>query len=149
MIHHHPLELIVIPRPNLKCDEAIALGKVIAAYLEKSGASEAAWSALAGSGLADLLAGENPKPLRLVMASRLRILRGVLGKDRKPVSVETLPRSIRRQFAPFDSRTRAVIIELRGCVEQDHGDALCELIDAMPRELVDAAFVSIVPRRSS
>ena len=67
-----PAEVIILPRSDLGHDEAVSLGEIIKAYLQNTGNSESIWNVLNRSGVTDLLAGEMPKPLGLVLASEYR-----------------------------------------------------------------------------
>jgi hypothetical protein len=148
MMAHLPIEVVILPRTNLSREEASHLGGVIQDFLGESGSSEDAWSAMVRSGVADLLAGEIPKPLGLTVASSYRLLRNMMGKESTTITLRTIPHWLRRCYAPFDPQARAVIVEFDTTADRDHGEAVCSLIDALPMELIDSAFVSIVPRRT-
>jgi hypothetical protein len=144
---HLPIEIVIFPRANLSHDEAMRLGSVIQDYLLESGSCEDAWSSMAHSGVADLLAGEMPKPLGLTAASSYRLLRNIMGKEPTTITMGTMPTWLRRCYAPFDPQSRAIILELDLTRDEGPADATCSLINVLPQDLIDSAFVSIVPRK--
>jgi hypothetical protein len=145
------IEVMIIPRADLKQNEAIHLGKVIQTFLQDNGGSESIWSAISRSGLADLLAGELPKPLGLVMTSGYRALCSMINlidESPKAITCQTLPNWLRKRFSPLDLDTRAIFLELAASPNSpDNGDIVQSLVNALPRTLLDSVFVAAVSRR--
>jgi hypothetical protein len=142
-----PVDVAIFPRPDLGHDEAIRLGEIIQTYLGETGNAECFWSAIARSGLADLLAGELPKPLGLAMASEYRTLRSMMGKESMSVSLQTVPSWLQKKYAPFSPHSRAVFLELAAAGEgQSLDESIRPLMDVLPRNLLDSVLVFALPR---
>jgi len=146
-VHQLTIEAVILPRSDLRHDEAIRLGEVIQAYLRDSGSSESIWTAIAESGVVDLLAGEMPKPLGLVMTSQYRALTMVLGKRLEAMTLETVPSWLRKKYSSFDPSARAIFLELAASrCSQDPGEPIRSLVNALPTNLLNSVFISLVPR---
>jgi hypothetical protein len=133
------MEAVIIPRPNLSPDEAIQLGEAIKTFLNETDSQESGWSVFSGcSAINDLIAGEMPKPMRLVGLAAYRMLKKSFSEDMSPMASCDLPDlpNVQMGSLSLGPDTCGVFLTLSPSLGTDKDATITLLNRFLPRESI-------------